>query len=318
MGNCVNTARRATQNFTSEDLESVLYNYSYSEEDYNDLDYGATPCHSSFCPTFGNSIPAFFATVCALGLLANAALGVALHKRPSLQSRAVLSLMALASAIFAVAMSFFAAGFSSGWSFGEGSCQVAQALWYGSLFAQGLVVAGGALQAKWSRPSWCLTWVFFAAGFALAVPAGIESKHTDGVCFLSRITPLTSWRLAHVLCCLAVFLLLPLALGTAKVVLWWQRSSWEPPVNMTWFFFFFWAPYGLAVLLDALAERLSFVSTCTSLKTLDYFLGLSEGLGILHCCCLGILLLWGQLTSTGSYLVPTKTGAVSSNKNLEP
>uniref|UniRef100_A0A8C8RF59 Atypical chemokine receptor 1 n=1 Tax=Pelusios castaneus TaxID=367368 RepID=A0A8C8RF59_9SAUR len=301
MGNCA-TTMSLELNVSDISLEELLQNYSYDSEVNYD---GTTPCHSSYCFFFYRAAPSFLAVTCALGLLSNLALMVALAKGQSLwgwaPSRAFLFQLALGTTLFTATLPFFAAGINHNWIFGDGLCKGAYVLWYGSLFAQGLLVATSAWSIMWSKwvpgqHCWCIAVHHWVIAVLLAVPAAMISG-TEGdpklLCVLRSSRRLHPWHLAHIISCLAVFILLPAALGVAKALLTWRRRGWQLRVGVTWMFFLLWVPYGLALLLDSLAQRQLLYTSCHSQEHLDFFLGLSEGLGILH-CCFGPLLLLGM------------------------
>ncbi|XP_077697099.1 atypical chemokine receptor 1 isoform X2 [Eretmochelys imbricata] len=287
-------------NMSSYSFEDMMVNYSYdSELTYDTL--ASAPCHSGYCSFFRSYAFNFLAVVCALGLLSNLALVVALANCRNLWSwppgRASLFQLTLGTTIFTAMLPFFAAGISQGWVIGDGLCKVAYMLWHGSLFAEGLLVAAGAGSAMWgkwvpSRHHWCMAVALWVAAVLLAVPAALLSGTEGHPQLLCIMRDSAWWYLAHVTSCLAVFMLLPAALGVAKAVLTWRRSGWHLRVGVTCLFFLLWVPYGTALLLDLLVRRQLLYTSCHFQEFLDFFLGLSEGLGILH-CCLGPLLLLG-------------------------
>ncbi|XP_067399068.1 atypical chemokine receptor 1 [Emydura macquarii macquarii] len=303
MGNCATTVSTGLElNLSTFHLQDLMLNYSYDD---SELNYDASaPCHSSYCSFFGSAAPSFLAVACALGLLSNLALVVALAKGQSLwcwpPGRAFLFQLTLGTTLFTATLPFFAAGIRHGWKLGDGLCKAAYFLWHGSLFAEGLLVAAGAWSATWSKwvPSrhhWCVAVAHWVVAVLLAVPAAVLSGtegHPQKQCVLRNSKSLHGWHLAYVTSCLVVFILLPAALGVAKAMLTCRGSGWQLRVCMTWVFFLLWAPYGSALLLDFLVRRQQLVTSCDSQERLDFFLGLSEGLGVLH-CCLGPLLLLG-------------------------
>ncbi|XP_075763235.1 atypical chemokine receptor 1 [Pelodiscus sinensis] len=301
MGNCFTTQPSSLQLNMSDFKELLLLNYT----DYQDYDAAAAaPCHSSYCSLLGSSIPSFLAVICALGLLSNLALVVALVTCQNLWSgppgRTFLFQLTLGTSLFTATLPFFSAGSSHGWVFGDGFCKVAFLVWYGSLFAEGLLVAASTCSAWLAKRVarqhfWGMTVALWVASVLLAVPAAFMSRteeHPQKMCLWKDNSEQQWWSLAHVTTCLAVFILLPIALGVAKAMLTWHRRGWQLRVGVTWLFFLLWVPYGIALLLDSLQRRQLLSTSCLFWESLDFFLGLSEGLGILH-CCLGPLLLLG-------------------------
>ncbi|XP_074836953.1 atypical chemokine receptor 1 [Carettochelys insculpta] len=304
MGNCFIKETNSLQlNLSAFSLEELMMNYSseYSQ-DYDDV--AATPCQISYCFFVGHAAPTFLAVVGALGLLINLALGVLLATWWRLWAwppgLATLFQLTLGTTLFAALLPLFASGVRHGWVFSNGLCKAAYLLWYGSLFAEGLLVAAGASRAWWSKwvPSWHhwgAAMAFWAAAALLAMPAawvaGMEGS-PQAMCVVRDSRELPGWWLAFVTSCLAVFILLPATLGMVKVMMTWRRRGWQLRINVTWLFFLLWAPYGTALFLDFLVRRQVLLASCHFYEHLDFFLGLSEGLGILH-CCLGPLLLLG-------------------------
>lgn len=271
---------------------SMNYSYEYSPESLPE------PCPSDYCSDLSSSIPAFLAAVSGLGLLSNGACGIALvlfprfwkhHHSPG---KTTLLLTMVATTTSAAILPFFVVGLNWGWRFGGGFCQVAHGLRFGCLFAQGLVVLVGTPGLPWCFPKWFLPTVLWVTGFLLATPAALLHD-TDGdewvVCTRSQKAELLSW--AHAALCLAVFVTLPVALATMKVAPSWCGCNWRPHMDITWLFFLLWAPYGIGLFLDSLLRDQIFIPSCSFLERLDYFLGLSEGLGLLHCflCPLSVL-----------------------------
>ncbi|KAG6921619.1 atypical chemokine receptor 1 (Duffy blood group) [Chelydra serpentina] len=125
---------------TNVNFEDIMVNYSYDPElTYDTL--ASMPCHSGYCSFFRSYAFNFLAVVCALGLLSNLALVVALANCRSLwgwpPGRASLFQLTLGTTIFTVMLPFFAVGIRQGQVIGDGLCKVAYMLWYGSLFAEG-------------------------------------------------------------------------------------------------------------------------------------------------------------------------------------
>ncbi|XP_005310905.2 atypical chemokine receptor 1 isoform X1 [Chrysemys picta bellii] len=300
MGNCIITvSSRLELNTSDYSFENMTANYSY-DYDTNDI-LAAAPCQSGYCSFFRSHAFNFLAVVCALGLLSNLALVVALANCWGLWGwplgRASLFQLTVGTTIFTAMLPFFAAGISQGWVIGDGLCKVAYMLWYGSLFAEGLLVAAGACSAMWdkwvpSRHHWCMAVALWVAAILLAVPAALLSGTEGHPQELCMMRDKHWWHLAHVTSCLAVFILLPAALGVAKAMLTWRKSDCQLRVGVTCLFFLLWVLYGTALLLDSLVRRQLLDASCHFYEFLDFFLGLSEGLGVLH-CCLGPLLLLG-------------------------
>ncbi|XP_053134038.1 atypical chemokine receptor 1 [Hemicordylus capensis] len=250
------------------------------------------PCHGTYCSTVGPFIPGFLAIASCLGVLSNTALAISLATRPPLwgqrhrPGRTVLSLMAAASAIFAAILPFFAVGFRHRWIFGSHFCRVARVLKSGGLFAQGLL-GGGSGRAP---PSWLLPTALWATGFVLATPAAVISSPGE-VCVSSQEAQLHLWSWAHGLFCLALFLFLPLVAVLATANRRRLRCGGNLHLGITWVFYLFWAPYGVAMILDRLVQENQLTRDCHQQEFLDYFLGFSEALGVSHCFLCPVLIL---------------------------
>ncbi|XP_006029639.2 atypical chemokine receptor 1 [Alligator sinensis] len=310
MGNCYTLDNTTHTSISSSDLRNLsllLLNASeYYDDDYNAWDYEnytdfSSPCYSYFCPFLSRAGPPFLATASALALLSNLAAGVALAMYPRVWGdpprRALACQLTLSTAIFAALLPFFTVGISQGWVFGINFCQLAYMLWHSSLFAQGHLVASSTASTLWDKQGpWSsgVATALWLVALLLATPAAMLSNvlgDTHMSCVL-RTNSLSPLYVAHVTICLAIFILLPVMLGLAKVALKWCWSSWAPRVSLAWVFFLLWTPYTMALLLDFLQNRQLLAPTCAFREGLNFFLGVSQGLGVLH-CCLGPLLLLG-------------------------
>ncbi|XP_063173142.1 atypical chemokine receptor 1 [Candoia aspera] len=299
MGNCIQTdqSNSTILDFSANPDLWQLMNFTHYESEEDDwfLD-SAEPCQYTFCSTFMGSIPIFLGIASTLGILGNVILGLALAKCPRFWDQCHLGkvelfLLVTAGFIFACTLPFFALGISRRWAFEDRLCQVAHGLKFGCLFAQGLLAAGSACQSPWGLPRSLLPTLLWMVGFLCATPAALVSS-TDGFCVPDGLPELHAWSLVHVIFCLVIFVLLPLTMVLAMVSLKGCGKSWHPHFNISWAFYLFWGPYGVAVFLDMLQEETSLTQACRFLEHLNSFLGLSEGWGILH-CSLCPLLIWG-------------------------
>ncbi|XP_054849622.1 atypical chemokine receptor 1 [Eublepharis macularius] len=295
MGNCFFVDQGLSLDIA--ELEDLLLfyeqNYSYLDEYTNST--LPEPCHDHYCSVFEDHVPAFLITLSILGLLSNVALGVALAKFPRLwdqhgPSKTVLSLMTVAAGIFAVSLPAFAVE----WRFGDTFCKTAHVMRYGALFAQGLSVAGNSCLLLRASPSWLFPMALWLVGFLFSVPTAMISNSGDGkwaVCALSSEAKLYPWSMAHTIICLADFLLLPVFLGLAKLTSRCCECNRRPHIDLTWLFYLFWAPYGVAMILKTLVQEQLLRPSCHLQEALNYFLGLSEGLGMLHCALCPLFLM---------------------------
>ncbi|XP_007436908.1 atypical chemokine receptor 1 [Python bivittatus] len=295
MGNCIQTDQSYSIifNFSADpDFWQQIDNFTQNEteEDYWPQNV-AEPCQYTFCSTFIGGIPIFLGIASTLGILGNVMLGVALAKCPRFwdqrhPGKVELFLLAIAGVTFASILPFFALGISRRWAFEDRLCQVAHGLKFGCLFAQGLLAAGSACQSPWGLPRPLLPTLLWIMGFLCATPAALVSS-TNGVCVPNGLTELHTWSLVHVVFCLVIFVLLPPTMMCLKGC----GKSWHPHFNISWVFYLFWAPYGVAVFLVMLQEETSLTQACSFLEHLNSFLGFSEGWGILHCYLCPLLIL---------------------------
>uniref|UniRef100_A0A803SQX1 Atypical chemokine receptor 1 n=1 Tax=Anolis carolinensis TaxID=28377 RepID=A0A803SQX1_ANOCA len=275
-------------------MANFTNNYTYDGYPSYD-DNLPEPCQFTFCLRFLSSILALLMVISILGSMSSLALGISLAKRPILwkqrhPGKYGFFLTSAATGLFAATLPFFAVGLKHGWVFGPHFCQLARALRYGCIFAQGLMVAGSTWRMLPDVPrSLFLTGLFFL-GFVCATPAIVISSPGDD-CFSSLEPNLQPWSLAHILVSLAIFVILPLAMLVAKAALKWHGKNERLQLNLSWVFYIFWSPYGVALLLDKLLEDGLLTSTCHFREHLDYFLGISEGFGILHCFLLPLFIL---------------------------
>ncbi|NXY11223.1 ACKR1 protein, partial [Pteruthius melanotis] len=286
------------------DLAEIMGNFSDDDSDsnYTFLDYDAVPCHNHFCPLFQRVAPPFLAATCAAAALATGALLVALAKRPQAwrwpQSRTLVAQLALATALFAALLPALAAGVGRGWHLGTGPCRLTHLLWHWSLFAQALLVASGSCGTAWARwdpRSRRLAAALWAVALLLATPAALVSGVAAGTaCVRRSVDILAPAYLLHLGLCLCLLLLLPAGLLLAALAVPRLRASWAAGAGLTWLFLGLWAPYGAGLAGEFLLQARLLKPTCGSFERFDVALGLSEGLGVLHCGLgpLALLLAW--------------------------
>ncbi|NXF53427.1 ACKR1 protein, partial [Oceanites oceanicus] len=276
------------------DLLEILGNLSYDDSNLTFLDYDAAPCHNQYCPLFQRVAPTFLAITCAAAALGTGALLVALAKRPHAwgwpQSRALVAQLAVGTGFFAALLPPVAAGIWQGWRLGAGLCRLTHLLWHWSLFAQGLLVGSGSCSTAWCRwdpRSRRLAVAVWAGALLLATPAAFTSGTVAAPeisCIRRSVDIRSPAYLLHLALCLCLFLLLPAALLVATLAVPRLRASWEPGVGVRWLFFGLWVPYGVGLAVDFLLHARLLQPTCGTFEHFDYVLGLSEGLGVLHCC----------------------------------
>ncbi|NWX47304.1 ACKR1 protein, partial [Steatornis caripensis] len=276
------------------DLLEIMGNFSYYDSNVTSLDYDAAPCHNQYCPLFQRVAPAFLAVACAAAALCTGALLVALAKWPHAwgwpQSRALVAQLAVGTGLFAALLPPVAVGIGQGWWLGPGLCRLTHLLWHWSLFAQGLLVGTGSCSAAWCRwdpRSRRLAVAVWAGALLLATPAALTSGTVaaqETSCIRRSVDVLSPAYLLHLALCLCLFLLLPAVLLAATLAVPRLRAGWEPRVGASWLFFGLWVPYGVGLVVDFLLHAQLLQPTCGTFERFDYVLGLSEGLGVLHCC----------------------------------
>ncbi|XP_009279545.1 PREDICTED: atypical chemokine receptor 1 [Aptenodytes forsteri] len=265
MGNCILVSPSILESENSLDLLDIMGNLSYDDSNMTSLDYDAAPCHNQYCPLFQRVAPTFLAVTCAAATLGTGALLMALAKRPHAwgwpQSRALVAQLAVGTGLFAALLPPVAVGIRQGWWLGTGLCRLTYLLWYWSLFTQGLLVGSSSCSTVWCR------W-------------DRRSRRGRGG---AGGWPWLSYLL-HLALCLCLFLLLPVVLLAATLVMPQLRVGWEAGVGASWLFFGLWVPYGVGLAVDFLLHTQLLQPTCGTFEHFDYVLGLSEGLGVLHCC----------------------------------
>jgi len=258
------------------------------------LDYDTAPCHNNYCSLFQHVAPRFLAITCAAATLGTGALLVALAKRPHAwgwpQSRALVAQLVVGMGLFTALLPAVAVGIGQGWQLGTGLCRLTHLLWHWSLFTQGLLVGSNFCSSAWCHwdpRSRRLAVAVWAGALLLAMPAALTSGTVaapEMSCIRRSVDILSPAYLLHVAICLCLFLLLPAVLLVATLAVPQLRVGWEPGIGASWLFFGLWVPYGVGLAVDLLLQTQLLQPTCGTFEHFDYVLGLSEGLGVLHCC----------------------------------
>ncbi|NXR61036.1 ACKR1 protein, partial [Rhadina sibilatrix] len=213
-------------------------------------------------------------------------------------SRALVAQRALGSPLFAAPLPALAAGAARGWHLGAGPCRLTHLLWHWSLFAQALLVASGSCGTAWARwdpRSRRLAVALWAAALLLAAPAAVVSGvEGDTGCVRRSVGILSPAYLLHLALCLCLLLLLPAGLLLAALAVPRLRESWAAGAGLLWLFLGLWGPYGAGLAGEFLLQAGLLEPTCGSFQHFDLALGLSQGLGVLHCGLgpLALLLAW--------------------------
>ncbi|KAM9214708.1 atypical chemokine receptor 1 [Leptosomus discolor] len=310
MGNCIPVTPSVLDSENSLDLLDIVGDLDYNYSDVTFPDYNAAPCHNQYCSLFHRVAPTFLAVTCAAATLGTGALLVALAKRPHAwgwpQSRALVAQLAVGTGLFAALLPPVAVGVWQGWWLGAGLCRFTHLLWHWSLFAQGLLVGSnscGAAWCRWDPRSRRLAAAVWVGALLLATPAALTSGTVaapETSCIRRSVDVLSPVYLLHLALCLCLFLLLPAVLLVATLAVPQLRAGWEPGVGASWLFFGLWMPYGVGLAVDFLLHAQLLQPTCGTFENFDHALGLSEGLGVLHCCLGPAALLAARLCRRGA------------------
>lgn len=273
------------------------FNYSYGPgtDDYSEID-AAAPCRS--CQLLDESSLPFYILASVLGILASAAVLFALlrplsHRQLCPGRQILLTQIAVGTTLFSITVPILAPGLSG--AHNTYLCHLAHLVWYGSAFAQALLVAchaclGPKLDAgQASRLILGLTVGLWGLAILLALPVTLASDTSSGFCFLSSSPGVL--KFLHIASCFAVFVLLPLGLLGAKGLKRVLGRGPCPWVDILWLWFIFWWPCGVFWGLDfLLRSRFLVLSSCLTQQALDLLLHLAEVLAILHCVAMPLLL----------------------------
>ncbi|XP_037360373.1 atypical chemokine receptor 1 [Talpa occidentalis] len=330
MGNCqprVDSSAFVDRNFSQETLGDDIWedmNISYDKTDYDDLGLeSSAPCHS--CNLLDESSLPFFLLASILGILASGAVLFALL-RPLFHwqhcaDRPVLAQLAVGSALFSIVLPILAPGLGGADS--GPLCHLAHLVWYGSAFAQALLIGcraclGPTLGAgRVPGLTLMLTVGLWGAAILLALPISLVSGSSQGLCTLSR-----GWgtlQAIHLAACFAIFILLPLGLLGAKGLKKALNRGPCPWVDVLWAWFIFWWPHGVVLVLDSLVRSRAFLlSSCLAQQALDLLLHLAEAVAILHCVATPLLLALSCHQAASSVLpsLPLPVGQSSHQNTL--
>ncbi|XP_051497282.1 atypical chemokine receptor 1 [Apus apus] len=294
MGNCIPVSPSLVESKNSLDLMEIMGNLSYDDGNETFPDYDAAPCHNQYCLFFQHVAPPFLAVTCAVAALGAGALLVALTKWPHAwgwpQSRVLVAQLAVGTGLFAALLPLVAVGIKQGWQLGTGLCKLTHLLWHWSLFAQGLLVGSSFCSTAWCRwdpRNQRLAVALWAGALLLAVPAALASGTVaapETSCIRRSVDILSPAYLLHLALCVCLFMLLPVVLLLATLAMPQLRVGWEPGTGASCLFFGLWMPYGVGLVVDFLLHARLLQPTCGTFEHFDYMLGLSEGLGVLHCC----------------------------------
>ncbi|ELV10605.1 Duffy antigen/chemokine receptor [Tupaia chinensis] len=203
--------------------------------------------------------------------------------------------MAVGSALFSIVVPILARGHSSAHS--TALCSLGYGTWYGSAFAQALLIACHACLApkqgagQVSGHTLWLTVGLWGMAALLGLPIALDSNSSQGRCTVTSSWDLEPLHHTHIVVCFAVFVLLPLGLLGAKGLMTALGRGPGPSVGILWIWFIFWWPHGVLLVVDSLVRaRVLLLQTCLAQQALDVLLHLAEALAILHCVAGPLLL----------------------------
>ncbi|XP_039102332.1 atypical chemokine receptor 1 [Hyaena hyaena] len=326
MGNCLRhqvAGEDSTKVSLGEDIwaefnESYEMNYNYSDVE------AAAPCRS--CHLLDDSSLPFFVVASVLGILLGGAFLLALL-RPLLYCRVfpgrpVLIQLAVGSTLFSIVVPILAPGLNGFLS--TVLCHLAQLLWYGSAFAQALLIGCHAClgpKLGEGHVSGIALWLpvgLWGAALLLGLPVTLASDTSSGLCSLTFNKSPRFLPLLHVATCFMTFTLLPLGLLGAKALTKALGRRPGPRASVLWLWFVFWWPHGVALGLDFLVRSKSMaLSTCLAQQALDLLLHLAEALAILHCVAMPLLLALFYHQTTHACL-PSLPLSVRQPSHLDP
>ncbi|XP_023372189.1 atypical chemokine receptor 1 [Otolemur garnettii] len=300
MGNClhrVEPSLLSDENTSEKAFGDISWNYTdYENISYDNLE-NAAPCHS--CKLLDSSSLPFFILASILGILASTAVLFALF-RPLFHwhlcpGRPILAQLAVGSALFSIVVPILGPGLSSTPS--TALCRLGYYVWYGSAFAQALLIGcraclgpklGAGLVPGLTLGFTVGLWV---AATLLALPITLGSGTAYGICTMISSRDLKVLHCIHTAICLVIFVLLPLGLLGAKVLMKAPSRGVGPRVDILWAWFIFWWPHGVLLGLDSLVRfGLWPLPNCVAQRVLDMLLDLAEALAILHCVAAPLLL----------------------------
>ncbi|XP_004714864.2 atypical chemokine receptor 1 [Echinops telfairi] len=288
------------------------WNESYEPFDYSDSNLeAAAPCHS--CSLLDDSSLPFFIVASIVGILASGLVLFALL-RPLFHwnlcpGRPILVQLAVGSGLFSVVVPILAPGL--GGSQNSALCYLGHWVWYGSAFAQALLI--GCRAGLGPRLSTCqvprltvgLTVGLWTVAALLVLPITLASDISPGICTLKSNKGLGTLQYIHAATCFAIFSLLPLGLVVAKGLKMALGKGPGPWVDILWVWFIFWCPHGVMLVIDSLVRSSVLVlSTCGSQQVLDLLLHGAEALAILHCVATPLLLAFFCYQTTHRSLPP--------------
>ncbi|XP_054419346.1 atypical chemokine receptor 1 [Pteronotus mesoamericanus] len=301
MGNCLQRVDSSftggnSSNITFEDEFWIGWNNSYGPGDYNYAGLeAAAPCHS--CKLLDESSLPFYILASILGILASTAVLFAFLKplfywQPC-PGWKILVQLAVGSALFSISVPILAPMLRGAHNIHL--CRLAHLVWYGSAFAQALLIGChaclGPILSTNQFPGLTLglTVGLWGVAILLGLPVTLTSDTSNGLCI--QIFSQDILQFMHAAVCFAIFILLPLGLLGAKGLKKILDRGPCPWVNVLWVWFIFWWPHGMLRGLDSLVRsKILVLASCPAQQALDLLLDLAEVLAILHCVATPFLL----------------------------
>lgn len=302
MGNCLQRVDSSSftgdnsSNFNFEDEFLIDWNNSYGPGDYNYTGLeAAAPCRS--CKLLDESSLPFYILASVLGILASTAVLFA-FLRPLFYwqlcpGRKILVQLAVGSTLFSISVPILAPGLSG--VHDTHLCHLAHLVWYGSAFAQALLLGCHACLGPILHTNHVpgltlgLTVGLWGVAILLGLPITLTSDTSNGLCTQTFSQDILQFM--HAAACFAIFFLLPLGLLGAKGLKKVLDREPCPWIDILWVWFIFWWPHGVLRGLDSLVRsKFLVLASCPAQQALDLLLDLAEVLAIMHCVATPFLL----------------------------
>ncbi|XP_061091857.1 C-X-C chemokine receptor type 1-like isoform X1 [Conger conger] len=299
----------------------LLNGSDYVSNQTFEVDSRTVTCEASdWTRLLGPAVCAFYVLVFLLAIPGNCVVGLVISsgKRPFLPFDLYLIHLAVADALLALTLPFWATAAVAGWIFGNTVCKllglVQEATFYSSILFlacisadryQVVVRAVEARRESRQGRCWAACFAVWAVGGALSLPALFNESFRPGGSEVAVCTEYYDpdsaawWRLATRVLRHLLGFLLPLAFmlvcygRTAARLLHTQGSQKRRAVRMMAAvlvaFFACWAPYHLSLMVDTLLRAGLFPYGCTARTSVYVALFSTQSVGLLHCCINPIL-----------------------------
>ncbi|XP_053545948.1 C-X-C chemokine receptor type 3 [Bombina bombina] len=307
----------------SSDDHKIFYFSDYEPLENSSLEFGYSDssahlsCNQQQAKTFdGRFLPAFYSPLFILGMLGNVLVVVVLLKnRQRLQSTEIFIMhLAVADILLVMTLPFWAVQAVSGWLFGEVLCKMMASVFkinfYAGIFLLMCISIDRymsivyAVQIYKKHRSHMVHWsclLVWGLCIILSIPdimfSQVLHEYRTNVTECQLNFPISSsqhWRITMILLYNVLGFLLPLCgmlYCYTHIILTLVRSqgfkkhrALRVIIAVVVAFFLCWAPYNIAVLINALIMLQIFVSSCAQEKNLDIAMSVTLGLCYFHCC----------------------------------